>query len=288
MLTTEVHSLFAQWPHSLVDFCAAAQISAEHLSQNRENCPAWFEDFVRQHLCIKKRGISVDRVVAACEGLNTSGTPVSKASVSRLLGVSCSNAIDEVLRQRVHATHAEMTHFLDRLSAWTEVCQRRRSSTEIRLRDSLILLLSILEQVAPVDVAAWSKSKCLAAVDAAKTLDDSGNVAAARCVTLIDELLVRYERFKVVRRPRSSDEIESAYFGGFRGTSVPQRSLQRTLSSAMTLLDPRLVRSASVFSLLLRYKASSGLHPFRQAPVKVGIELERKSSRESLPSEIKS
>lgn len=251
MLTTEVHSLFVQWPLSLVDFCAVARISAEHLSQNRVGCPAWFESFVRQYLCIQKRGISVDHVVTACASLSNSGMPVSKASVSRMLGGSCSNAIDKVLGQRVHATHIELTQFLSELSSWTEVCQIRRSSTEIRLRDSLILLLSILERVPPVDVAEWRKSKCLAVVDAAKALDDSHNVVAVRCVTLIDQLLMRYERFRGVLRPCSSDEIESAFFGGFRGASVPQRSLQRTLSTAMNSLDPRLVRSVSVFNILL-------------------------------------
>lgn len=249
MLTAEVHSLFPQWPHRLVDFCAAAQISAEHLSQNREDCPAWFEDFVREHLCIQKRGVSVDQIVTACESLNDARMPVSKASVSRLLGVSCSSAIDKVLGQRGHSTPAELMQFLDELSSWTEACQSRRSSTEIRLRDSLILLLSILEGVPPVDVATWSKSKCLAAVDAEKSMGGFHNEAAVRCVTLIDQLLVHYEQVRTVRCPHVSDEIEGAYFGGFREVTVPQRSVQRLISTAMTSLDPRLVRSITSFRL---------------------------------------
>ena len=249
MLTTEVHSLFVQWPRRLADFCAAARISAEHFSQDRKDCPAWFEDFVREHLCIQIRGISVDQVVTACESLNDAGLSVSKASVSRLLGSSYSNAIDSVLGQRSHATLAETMQFFDELLSWTEVAQIRRSSTEIRLRDALILLLSISGGVPAVEIATWSKSKCAAEVEAAKGLADAHNVAAVRCLVLIEQLLRRYERFRCLGRPRTVEENESEYFVGFRGTSVPQRSLQRTISIAMTSLDLRLVRSISAFKL---------------------------------------
>jgi hypothetical protein len=249
MLTTEVHSLFAQWPRRLVEFCAAARITAEHFSQDRKDSPAWFEDFVCQHLCIQIRGISVDQVVAACESLNDAGLPVSKASVSRLLGSSYSNSIDSVLGQRSLASLAETMQFFDELASWTEVVQTRRSSTEIRLRDALVILLSISGGVPAGDVATWSKSKCEAAVEAFKGLADAHNVAAVRCLVLIEQQLGRYERFRCHGRPRPSEENESEYFVGFLGTSVPQRSLQRTISIAMTSLDPRLVRSISAFQL---------------------------------------
>jgi hypothetical protein len=247
MLTSEVHGLFAQWPRRLVDFCAVARISAEHLSQNREDCPAWFEDFILQHLCVQKRGLSEYQVVTACESLNDSGMPVSKASVSRLLGVSCSSAIDKVLGPRGQATQAEIMQLLDGLTSWTAACQRRRSTTEIRLRDALILLFALLDGMSPVDVATWSKSKCLAVMDAAKALDDSHNVVAVCCITHIDELFLRYEQFIRTRRPRASEDVESAYFVGIKGAPVPQRSLQRTISTVMGTLDPRLVRSISAF-----------------------------------------
>lgn len=246
-LTTRVHELFTQWPTKLANFCASAQISAAHLSQDREDCPAWFNDFVRQHLCMQVRGISVVQVRAVCERLNASGQPVNKASVSRVLGANSSAAIDLVLRNRTQATKDESLQFFRELSIWCEVTQRRRSSTEVRLRDALILLLSILKELPPVEVTSWTKSMCLRELAWVKSSMESDSFLTVTCLSQALRLMSRYDQIRSTHHFEPSTAVDATYFGGFRGSRVPLRSLQRTLSAAMKSLDPLLLRSASVY-----------------------------------------
>jgi hypothetical protein len=250
LLTTVTHHLFTQWPNNLASFCSSAEITAEHFSQDRKGCPVWFEDFLQQHLCKQKRGITVKQVLSASEQLKKLGMPATKTNVSELLGVSSSTAIELVFRQRMHATVDETLQFMHGLASLTKAHQNRRSTTAIRLRDSLILLLSILEGMPPAEVQAWSKRKCMAALSNAKNLPDAQGDVAVQCVALINELTSRYEKFRAVRLLTTEDN-DQAYFEGFRGVLVPQRSLHRTISTAMKSLDTRLMRSVSVFSSVL-------------------------------------
>ena len=245
-LTLQVHKLFTQWPQNLVEFCAAAHLNAEHLSQDRSNCPPWFDEFIRQNLCIQKRGISRDQVLEVCGSIRASGKQITKTSVSRALGDSYSNVIDLLFAKRDKATQAETIQFLNWLFTWAEDTQSRRSGTEIRLRDSLILSLSMLVNAPVVEVASWSKSKCLARKDEASALLRVNGFTTEEYLIVIDEMIARYEQLRVTRSP--IPDIEDAYFCGFRGTSVPLRSIQCTLKTAMKILDSRLARSVSVFS----------------------------------------
>lgn len=150
----------------------------------------------------------------------------------------------------MHATVDETLEFMRGLVSFTEAHQQRRSSAEVRLRDSLIFLVSILEGTPPVEVLTWSKRKCMATVSNAKKLAEEQGDVAVRCVAQINNLISRYEKLRVVRLFAAGDN-EQAYFEGFRGAFLPQRSLHRTLSTAMKSLDIRLMRSVSVFSSVL-------------------------------------
>jgi hypothetical protein len=243
-----VHGLFSEWPLRLVEFCTRAQISAEHFSQDRKNCPIWLEDFIRENLCIQSRGISVEHVVKAVESLSKSGSPLSKASVSRLLGATSSKAIDEVLGQRTVANLEEAMQFMSQLASWADEKKTRDTSTEIRLRNALILLLSIYVGAPTVDIATWSESQCLSALTKKEGEVDAHAIAFFRCANLIKQLMTRYGRHKRFISSSGEDD-ESNFFRGFRGAAVPQRSVQQTVAIGMRSLDPRLVRSVSVFRL---------------------------------------
>lgn len=246
-LTTRVHGLFAGWPSKLANFCNSARVSAAHLSQDRKDCPGWFDDFVRQHLCMQIRGISVDQVRTVSQRLSASGQSINKSSVSRALGVSSSLAIDLTLGNRTQASNDESLQFLRQLSAWCEVSQRRRSSTEVRIRDALILLLSILKEIPPAEVANWTKSACLMELARSKASIDSSSSVTVAYLNQLTRLMTSYDEIRAAHLPESPSDLDIFYFRGFRGSSVSQRSLQRTLSTAMKSLDPLLLRSTSVY-----------------------------------------
>jgi hypothetical protein len=242
----EAHNLFKQWPTRMEQFCSSARITAEHFSQDRLGCPEWFESFIEQHLCVQKRGITIDQVMAARALLVAEKKHITKVSVSQRLGVTNAKAINQLLNRRITATDDELVRFGEQLTSWCEEGQKRRSSTEVRCRDALILMFAILGGRSVAEVSLWSRSKCIVTLTKAKmTFHVSGSVAF-RFLESIDGLLVRYEQFQGV----NSSECERPFFTGFRDVAVPMRSPQKALSMAMASFDPLLNRSVSVFSIL--------------------------------------
>lgn len=251
VLTTATHALFREWPDGIIEFCRSAGLSAEHFSVDRSVLPDWFEQAVRRSLRRQVRGVTVAEVARAQKALEQAASPVNKATVARALGVCNARAVNEMLGRRNRATEQEAEEFLRRLQELQAARWRRRTSREVRLRDSTLLLMAALTQQQLAKAAALDFDAVRAGIDAVVERADVAVPVHRLAVRTLAAFAAAYEDLRRQRATARDVEGGGAYFLKMRGSGSVEVSAQRMLANCLLGMDSRLHRNVAVFAAAL-------------------------------------
>lgn len=248
-VTAAAHGLFRSWPDGLLNFCKERGISAEHFSQDRGVLPQWFEEEIRMALRKQVRGLVQADIEAMQGAMLESGVRVSKTSVAAAMGVNSSTILDEMFQKRKQATEAELLAFLAALDSFQAERMQRRSSEEIRARDVVLVLLSMLtrrtfESVAVLDFDCACDEIRQGTTSRANV--QGGQRAASDCLLRSAK---KYLAFRHHLSPKRHVPPGEPFFLALRGGTCPARSARQALVACMARMDPRLVRSVEVFAV---------------------------------------
>lgn len=244
-LTSEVASLFTNWPSSILAFARDCKLSAEHFSIDRKELPRWFEVAVRLPLRRQVRGVGLIDVQTAIDQVALEGRRVTKRAVADVLGLSGSSVLDASLGRRSKASSSELDLFLLSLKAYVEAGHARKSSGEVILRDAVVVLMALRLRSNLRTVVAMSYP------DVLHELSENRDNACSRPVDLrigklLDTFSSRYLKCTLKLSQKRAARAGS-FFVCFRGGSVMHRGAQELLRACMQSLDSRLSRSVSVF-----------------------------------------
>jgi len=229
----------------VLTFGERCALSAEHFSVDRQELPHWFEAAIRSQLRKQIRDVSHIEVQTAIDQLTASGIVPTKQAVSKLLGSSGGKSLQEVLGRRMRASSAELQHMLAALADAATADQKRRSSTEVLVRDAVAILLAVtLEQQLDV-VVDMSLDEALKAMSASRDCV-SNEHDLERAYALLARLSAQYlqHRAALGRKRKPASDL---FFVCFRGGRVQSRGAKRLLQQCMQNMDARLARSISVF-----------------------------------------
>ena len=244
-LTSQVAGLFQGWPETLLTFGGRCGLSAEHFSVDRQELPHWFEAAIRSQLRKQIRDVSHIEVQSAMDQLTASGIVLTKQAVSKLLGSSGGKSLQEVLGRRMRASSAELQQMLTALADAASADQKRRSSTEVLVRDAVAILLAVtLEKQLDV-VVEMSLDEALRAISAGRDCVANEH-DLERAYALLAWLSAQYiqHRADLGRKRKPAADL---FFVCFRGGRVQSRGAKRLLQQCMQNMDARLARSISVF-----------------------------------------
>jgi TniQ len=245
-LTTTAHRLFDDWPNKFADFCSQHDLSSEHFSEDRGHLPAWFEAVAFGSLRRQVRGISLIQIDDARSQLLREGKKVNKAAVGRLVGAVDGKLLGQLLGRRTRATEDETLELVRNLSAYMHEPMPRRSSSEVRVRNVVVILISIL---ANKDISAT------VGLDMARATANMEELVAQhpadelhrQTLSCLADAVHMFKEFRQELSPKRRPQSDAVYFPGFRGGSVPFRGAQKALRECMTSLDSRLARSVRTF-----------------------------------------
>lgn len=249
-LVTKAHSKFQHWPQGMIEFLEQNDLSAEHFSQDREILPSWFTLDAVKAVARQSRGIHVEQVRAVAKALDAEGRRPTKAAVARRLGVDSGKEIDRLLGRRSYAANYECVAALRKLCQAGSTETRRQSSKEVRLRDALIVMLSILERRNFREVVVMTSDDVFGCVAKWKTTVSESSVERLA----INSLVASFEAYENhLSRPDCKRNLKDGelFFLGLRMQPVSPRSGQSALSAAMRRLDTRLLRSPQALSACL-------------------------------------
>jgi hypothetical protein len=122
----------------------------------------------------------------------------------------------------------------------------RRSSSEVRVRNVVVILISIL---ANKDISAT------VGLDMARATANMEELVAQhpadelhrQTLSCLADAVHMFKEFRQELSPKRRPQSDAVYFPGFRGGSVPFRGAQKALRECMTSLDSRLARSVRTF-----------------------------------------
>jgi integrase len=237
-------ALFSKWPDTFVAFGSEHNLAAMHFSDSKEYLPGWFTEAIEAHLARQRRGITASDVASARTALLKQGKRITRSELGRVLGSRDAAAVVAGAPIRSHATKAEIRGFLEELDAYVREPLSRRSSSEVRVRNALVILIAMHTHMPPGEVLRLPEGEAreyLRRVAAAEGYG-RGKVRTA----FVNRWVSRYERTRASRsekRPLGSDGL---YFENFRGGPVSERTVQAALRRCMSGLDPSLRRTASV------------------------------------------
>lgn len=245
LLAAAVHGQFGAWPTKMVEFCERHGLTAEAFSQDRKMLPKWFSSVVSTSLSRQKRGLSQDAVGAACLSLSRSKSPVCVASVSQKLGAVDCNPIHRAVGRRGEATEDEAIELACNLRVLARGNKRRRSTSEMRVRDALILLFSLLSGSSVGTVSQWSEAEAQSQrfLISGRATAQRARAAALDC---LGQVLDAHDTILASASPRRKRAV-GKYFAGFRCEAASERGAKKLLTEAMLGLDHRLQRSTSAF-----------------------------------------
>lgn len=244
-LTSKVAGLFRRWPESLLTFSERCGLSAEHFSVDRQELPLWFEAAIRIPLRRQIRDVTIFEVRQAISEVASSGRSLTKQAVADVLGCSGGKSLDEALGRRMRASSDELLLMLAAMDIIVGADQRRKSSTEVLVRDAVGILMAIALNRELELVVEMSLKEALEAMEKWRNRASTGDVLDG----VYDRLLGLSETYLQHRMSlgRKRDPAADVFFVCFRGGRVQARSVQKLLRDCMSRLDSRLYRSVTVF-----------------------------------------
>jgi hypothetical protein len=245
-LTSTAAELFTAWPEKFLSFSLQHGIKAELFSESRSLLPIWFQDVVEAHLARQKRGITVSKVQAARQLLLIEGRKVTKAALGRLVGSKYGGAVQGIEVVRVQATQDEKLEFLQQIDAYARAPVLRKSSKDIRLRNALVLLFSIIGRRPLREVLLLENAEVEHLIFVGTTASDP-DPFQRKAAALLVKLVRRYERRRSGGNKNRSVTQGNLYFQSFCGGPVPERAVQKILFDCMKDFDLALKRHLSVF-----------------------------------------
>lgn len=246
-LTSQVAGLFQGWPGTLLTFGERCGLSAEHFSVDRQELPEWFEAAIRKPLRKQVRDVLLVDVQSAIDLVAVTGRMPTKQAVAKLLGSTGGKVLHEALGRRTQASSAEFGCMLAALDKALTGDRKRRSSTEVLVRDAIAILMAIaLERELEV-ILRMSLADVMSAISECRYRGSTGDIADG-----VYERLFRLSEQYLTCRSELGRKREAAvelFFVCFRGGRVQARSAQKMLRGCMSCLDRRLSRSVRVFRL---------------------------------------
>ena len=239
--------LTTEWPERFVKVACDSGLSAEQFSGRYYQLPPWLATIVRKHLAQRNHSVTGNQVQSAIDSCVAHGMPASKRSVRRLLGVSQSKAIDQVLSQRRHATSSECLQLISVFELAIAKAPTARDEQATLARDYLIFLVSVLiaetvEAVCHLNQPTIDmRLEVLARGNALVKIDAGVLVERAR------ELQALYAR-GIRQRFLSGSEENSPWFISRFGKPLHGHHFRQRIAMLMAdKFDTKLWRSADVF-----------------------------------------
>lgn len=245
--------LFLSWPTKFVEVANTHGISAMHFSECRSSLPSWFLSVVDRELALQKRRITQSDVVAACKAVLQSGRKITRAELGRVLGSKDVRAVLNVTTTRDEASIQESIEFLRQLDRFVKERLGRVSSSEMRLRNAIVLGLCIGMQASVTDVLKSSREEVLAQ---SQKLASESNRFSRQVGCFISKWIRKYDRLRGRRGDKRPVLPDEPYFESFRGGPASDRTISVTMRRCMKALDPKLKRSIQVFSAPLKVSSS--------------------------------
>lgn len=245
-LTSHAAEIFQSWPVDFIHFCESHGITSEHFSDARQDLPGWFLSQVNGNLAKQRRYITVVDVDTVRNALVSQGVKVTKAALGRKLGSRYAKAVIDIATSRCQATAQERLDFLRRLDAYASKSTSRRSSSEMRLRNAVILLLAIGKQMHLKNAVCLNQNEVYQHVDELKLAGERDR-HAKRVANLLLKLVTRYEKRRSQRSEKRPLSIGDLFFENFRGGKVSSRPAQSALNQCMVGADDSLQRSVATF-----------------------------------------
>lgn len=245
-LTNTAAGLFEAWPEKFLNFCEVHGVTIEHFSEYRAELPTWFHDVLVRHLARQKRGISDEQVELARRMLRSEGSKVSRVALGRILGSSGANAIKSITICRERATISEKRLLWSGIENYLKQAVSRKSSREVRLRNALAILLSVLTQRSEELILILTKDEVEELVAG---VSEQGSVSAcnSRGVRLLSKVARTYKRYKLGRSHKRPVNEGGTYFENFRGNRSVLRHVKKALRMCTEGIDPELKRSTGSF-----------------------------------------
>jgi hypothetical protein len=242
-------SLFESWPDMFIGFAKSHGISAAQFSESRSSLPRWYLRVVDEDLARQKRRITRGEVEAACEAVVRAGKKVTRAEIGRVLGSRYAGVVVDATATRRQASMQERLEFLERLRAYARARQKRSSSSEVRLRNAIVLGLCVSMRIPASDAFKLSHRDVLAHVKDRR--EDLGDRFVRKLVVLVSKWVRQYDRLRLRRGDKRLVQPGAPYFESFRGGKTPERAIREALRLCMADFESALERSPHVFVDLL-------------------------------------
>ena len=237
--------LFLSWPMHFVRFSEIHGIAAEHFSESRADLPRWFLKEVDTRLAKQRRGVTAADIEVVSNVLIGQGKTVTKAELGRILGSRYSQAVMEAVPSRNKMTTKERMSFLGRLEAYVRKPVLRLSSSEMRLRNAVVLLLSVGRQIDLAVVIDLDQGEVHQHLQAMKATAESDRFAR-KTVTVLEKWVSRYELLRSRRTDKRPAPSSKSYFESFRGGKSSSRAVQFALNQCLVGIDATMKRSITI------------------------------------------
>lgn len=240
--------LFTSWPDTFVKFCSKHNIKAEHFSESRTVLPTWFNCVVNSHLAKQHRAITNADVESARQFLLSKGEAVTKTTLGRVVGSKYVKVVNDAIGARKTATFQEQIEVIRWLDGYMRKPMPRKSSTEVRVRNVLVVLLSIMTNREFHETFSLCQGDVEAEVLRVTSKDPRDKLQKLSTALLLDAIR-RYSKHKATRGHKRPISSKSVYFESFRGKQHPERAARLVLRESMCSLDPVLSRSIQAFQI---------------------------------------
>ncbi|MFC7297907.1 TniQ family protein [Herminiimonas aquatilis] len=149
--------LMQDWPERFVCVAKKAEISLHHFTSSGIVMPGWLNEVVNDSLVRRQSWVVQNDVNAAIDELSKSGQKISKKSVRRILEISESKVLNEMLSQRRQASWQEFKTLIFNFEDKLQHTPSSRSQQATLLRDYLIFLASVISNKSIEEVCKLSK-----------------------------------------------------------------------------------------------------------------------------------
>lgn len=246
LLLDATSRMFNRWPDSFLKFANSHNITSEHFSESRSDLPAWFLDVVKENLAKQRRGVTTIQVESARELLLSQGAPVTKTALGRVVGSKFSKAVNDAAKARTQATDLERIELIRQFDDYMRQPMLRRSSTAVRVRNVLVLLLSIMASREPREMLNLGQETAEEEIryQISKDAQDRPRKLA---VALLIKAARRYAKYRAASGRKRLSASTRGYFESFRGANLPERSIRKALRECMQEIDSTLKRSVQSF-----------------------------------------
>ncbi|WP_233151599.1 hypothetical protein [Pelomonas sp. KK5] len=238
-LLTAAVAVLADWPASFLRFAEDTGIRHEHFSGSENLHPPWMEAQISAHLRRQQRWVRPRHVDEAIRELRDAGEPITRTAVRRSLGVVTAKAIDQQMIWRNVAVESELRELLARLDDFVSHRGRRRTTQIVRLRDAVALLVILLTDMAPTQIARLGTTALLDAIGQAYVGQLAKLVQASAAAKTAELLSLQGATWP--------ERTGSTVFHPVRGSWDTARRVRTLTRQLMEGCDPLLRRNLKVF-----------------------------------------